>query len=178
MCVWKSSGRIWLLPISKKYFFHLVDIVTSNSKFFKKLSWWIHGMTFKHGWIRSWFLISWSWSHSWRLSFRQILNNWKCRLFAFKSSASWRLRSKWTQSFLSKTCQVHALGHLKFSNHLQWPVHSCLQKSQKSFEVVQSFQVQLVCLKFLQVWTSSFLWRLWYLISTFLEVSKYHLSAW
>ena len=99
MCVWKSSGWIWLLPISKKYFFHLVDIVTSNCKFFKKLSWWIHGMTFKHGWIRSWFLVSWSWSHSWRLCLRQILNNWKCRLFAFKSSASW----DWDQSELSSS---------------------------------------------------------------------------
>ena len=99
MCVWKSCGWVWLLPISKKYFFHLVDIVTSNSKFFKKLSWWIHGMTFKHGWFRSWFLVSWSWSHSWRLCFRQILSNWKCRLFAFKSSASW----SWDQSELSSS---------------------------------------------------------------------------
>ena len=97
MCVWKFCGWVWLFPIPKKYFFHLFDIDTSHSKFFKKLSWWIHWMTFKHGWIRSWSLISWSWSHSWILGFRKILDNWKCRLFAFKSLASW----DWNQSEFS-----------------------------------------------------------------------------
>ena len=37
MCVWKSCGWVWLFPISKKYLFHLFDIDTSHSKFFKKL---------------------------------------------------------------------------------------------------------------------------------------------
>ena len=35
--VWKSCGWVWLFPISKKYLFHLFDIDTSHSKFFKKL---------------------------------------------------------------------------------------------------------------------------------------------